>query len=158
MRESDWPDVYQLIEDNMFEMQRALGLKWHRDNIIRYFKNRSILVATDRNKFSGFIAFHQIDDYHFIDSLQVAKEDQNGLVGFRLLKASLLRVATSPEIQKICCCVFDNNTAAKQMYFSVGFTELSRSDGILKIEIPVSHLTERFGLQRAIKEVHNLIQ
>ncbi|NAW65046.1 GNAT family N-acetyltransferase, partial [Photobacterium halotolerans] len=99
------------------------------------------------NHISGFIAYHQNDGVHFIDSLQVAKEYQNRLVGFRLLKASLLKANVASRVQKVRCCVFENNDA-KELYFSVGFRELSRSEGILTLEIPIKQLFKRLRLAK----------
>ena len=145
VRDLDWNQVYELIEANMLEMQIALGLKWDRESIINHFKSKSVIIEEQSNNISGFIAYHQNDDVHFIDSLQVTQQYQNRLVGFRLLKATLLKASASSKVQKVRCCVFDNNDA-KELYFSIGFRELSRSEGILTLEIPIKQLVKRLKL------------
>lgn len=146
--DSDWNQVYQLIEDNMFDMQLSLGLKWDRESIITHFKKQSLLVAEHKNRLSGFIAYHQTDNAHFIDSLQVAQQYQHKLLGYRLVKTMLAHTSSSPTGQYIRCCVFENNPA-KQLYFSAGFEEVSRSEGILRLQIVKDQLVKRFKLNES---------
>ncbi|HAS8304274.1 TPA: GNAT family N-acetyltransferase, partial [Vibrio vulnificus] len=82
--DSDWNQIYELIEDNMLNMQIELGLKWDRESIIRHYKSKSVIVEVKRDHISGFIAYHQNEDVHFIDSLQVTQGYQNRLAGYRL--------------------------------------------------------------------------
>ncbi|MCU8501806.1 GNAT family N-acetyltransferase, partial [Vibrio vulnificus] len=145
--DSDWNQIYKLIEDNMLNMQIELGLKWDRESIIRHYKSKSVIVEVKRDHISGFIAYHQNEDVHFIDSLQVAQGYQNRLAGYRLLKSSLLKTSALPMVQKVRCCVFENN-AAKEQYFSVGFRELSRSKGVLTLEMPMKQLIKRLRLAK----------
>lgn len=145
--DSDWKQVYQLMEDNMLEMQSALGLKWNQKSIINHYKSKSVIVEEQNSNISGFIAYHHNDYVQFIDSLQVAKEYQNRLVGFRLLRTVLLKAISSPKIQTLRCCVFENNPA-QALYFSVGFHELNRGEGILTLEVPIEKLVQRLKLAK----------
>lgn len=147
VRDLDWNQVYELIEANMLEMQIALGLKWDRESIVNHFKSKSVIVEEQSSNISGFIAYHHNDDVLFIDSLQVTQQYQSRLVGFRLLKAILLKISASSKVQKVRCCVFDNN-AAKELYFSVGFRKISRSEGVLTLEMPIKQLVKRFRLAK----------
>ena len=146
IHEADWKQVYQLMEDNMLEMQLELGLKWDGEAILNFYKRKSVIVIEQDNNILGFIAFHQSDDFHFIDSLQVAKQHQNGLLGGRLLKASLLQTNLLPKVKNVRCCVFENNPA-ESLYYSAGFQELSRTNGVLTLEVPLSQLVRRLRLK-----------
>ena len=64
IHEADWKQVYQLMEDNMLEMQLELGLKWDGEAILNFYKRKSVIVIEQDNNILGFIAFHQSDDFH----------------------------------------------------------------------------------------------
>ncbi|NRF32115.1 GNAT family N-acetyltransferase [Vibrio coralliilyticus] len=146
IHESDWDQVYQLMEDNMLEMQLELELKWDGEAILNFYKRKSVIVIEQDHNILGFIAFHQSDDFHFIDSLQVAKQHQNRLLGGRLLKASLLHTQSLSKVKNVRCCVFENNPA-ESLYYAAGFQELSRTNGVLTLEAPLSQLAKRLRLK-----------
>ncbi len=143
--DGDWTNIYQLIEDNMLQMQLELNLDWKRDSIVSHYQSKSVLVAELGQQVVGFIAFHLSENVLYIDSLQVVKTLQNRLLGYRLIKAMLGYLSAKQDIVSIRCCVFENNPAQKQ-YFAAGFKQLQRKDGILTLEADLESLLSKLGL------------
>ena len=110
----DWPDIYQLIEDNMYQMQKALGLSWDKGVITQHCQSKSVLIGEHEGEILGFIAYGYTNNQPFIHSLQVAKKHQNRLYGFRLFKA-VISEAKRKGSNVIKCSVFANNQA-KEIY------------------------------------------
>lgn len=131
----------------MFAMQRELGLDWHRDGIIKHYMKKSVLVGESEEKIIGFIAYDVSGNDQMIHSLQIADVHQNGLYGFRLLKAALKKEQVNETKNAVvACCVFENNAAQKQ-YYSLGFREVSRDKGVLRLEVKRRQLLERLGIE-----------
>ncbi|WP_157532724.1 GNAT family N-acetyltransferase [Moritella dasanensis] len=146
----DWEHIYQLIEDNMFSMQEELGLDWNRESIIKHYMSKSVLVGEYGRHIIGFIAYDVSVNNQMIHSLQISREYQNGLCGFRLLKAVLTKEqANFDENAQVLCRVFDNNVA-KEQYFSLGFKEAGRNKGVLNLKINRHQLLERLKLEHNI--------
>ncbi|KXO12694.1 hypothetical protein AKG98_3889 [Moritella sp. JT01] len=142
----DWDHIYQLIEANMFSMQQALGLDWNRESIIKHYMSKTVLVAESGCHVIGFIAYDVSTNNQTIHSLQISREYQNGLCGFRLLKAVLTTEQDYVDHDsQLSCCVFENNVA-KYQYFSLGFKEVDRNKGVLSLEIKRHQLLERLRL------------
>lgn len=143
---ADWDHIYQLIEVNMFSMQQELGLDWNRESIIKHCMSKTVLVGESGRHVVGFIAYDVSTNNQTIHSLQISREYQNGLCGFRLLKAVL---TTEPDYfdhdSHVSCCVFENNVA-KAQYFSLGFKEVGRHKGVLSLEIKRQQLLKRLRL------------
>jgi N-acetylglutamate synthase-like GNAT family acetyltransferase len=142
----DWEHIYQLIEANMFSMQQELGLDWNRESIIKHFMSKTVLVAESGRHVIGFIAYDVSINNQTIHSLQISREYQNGLCGYRLLKAVLTTELDYVEHDPlVLCCVFENNVA-KNQYFSLGFKEVNRNKGVLNLEVKRQRLLERLRL------------
>ncbi|SQD76844.1 GNAT family N-acetyltransferase [Moritella yayanosii] len=150
---ADWDHIYQLIEDNMFLMQQELGLDWNRESIIQHYMSKSVLVGKLGGYVIGFIAYDMSVHNHVIHSLQISREYQNGLCGFRLLKAMLTTEQNfSGKDTQVLCSVFENN-AAKEQYFSIGFKEVSRSKGVLSLAIKRDQLFKRLRLGKRTSQI-----
>ncbi|WP_249185315.1 GNAT family N-acetyltransferase [Moritella sp. 5] len=142
----DWEHIYQLIEANMFSMQQELGLDWNRESIIKHYRSKTVLVAESGCHVIGFIAYDVSTNNQTIHSLQISREYQNGLCGYRLLKAVLTtELDYVDHDSQVSCCVFENNVA-KEQYFSLGFKEVNRNKGVLNLEIKRQRLLERLRL------------
>ena len=144
---ADWDHIYQLIEVNMFSMQQELGLDWNRESIIKHYMSKTVLVGESGSHVVGFIAYDVSANNQTIHSLQISREYQNGLCGFRLLKAVLTKEQDDFDNDtQVSCCVFENNEV-KEQYFSLGFKEVGRNKGVLSLEIKRHQLLERLRLR-----------
>lgn len=143
----DWEHIYQLIEDNMFSMQEALGLDWNRESIIKHYMSKSVLLGESGGHIIGFIAYDVSANNQIIHSLQIHREYQNGLCGFRLLKAALIKEQINcDENAQVLCRVFENNDA-KEQYFSLGFQEMARYRGVLDLKVNRYQLLDRLKIK-----------
>ena len=145
-QKNDWPEIYQLIENNMQAMQLALGLAWNKASILDYFMSKDVLVSIKDKALCGFIAYELRPERQIIHSLQIVAEHQNGLLGYRLFKAAFIKGnATSLIEAEVSCRVFENNHA-QQQYFALGFKEISKEKGILALTIPRHKLIKKLKL------------
>ncbi|ROR97895.1 acetyltransferase (GNAT) family protein [Sinobacterium caligoides] len=125
--------LYELIYQNMYQLQSELGLAWNTENIKNHYRKKdNWLLKIDEVIVGGF-SIEAMENCLFIHSLQIAETEQGGTLGYRAFK-HIIKQAHSLQASFIKCCVFDNNKA-KELYSSIGFEQLNISKGILELQL-----------------------
>ncbi len=140
--DSDFESLYELIYQNMYQLQSELGLPWNAEGIKCHYRAKDNWVIKDDDTIVAGYSIEANENCIFIHSLQIAKSEQGGLLGYRAFK-HIMKEANLLRVPYIKCCVFNNNNA-KEMYSSVGFKELNESNGILELQLDLNNKSNRF--------------
>ena len=135
-KESDYPDIFSTMKENMYQLQSELGLEWSNDKLQNHYRKKNNLVIVVNGAFAGFVSYDFDEKGAFIHSLQIIKERQNLFLGYNLF-SEIVQETISKKLSLICCCVFENNKA-KEMYLRIGFKEIDREKGILKLQLDLN--------------------
>lgn len=131
------------MQENMQTMHIELGLAWEKESIKKHYMSKPSIIGEVNSKVCGFISYELSINRQMIHTLQVSKQYQNKMCGYRLLSAALIKGQnTCAEESVVACCVFENNVAQSQ-YVALGFKEVGRNKGVLSLEISRRYLLER---------------
>lgn len=140
--DSDFESLYDLIYQNMYQLQSELGLPWNAEGIKRHYRAKDNWVIKSGDIIVAGFSIEANEKCLFIHSLQITKSEQGSLLGYRAFK-HIVKEATSLGVPFIKCCVFSNNKA-KEMYSLVGFQKLSESKGILELQLDLNDRSNLF--------------
>ena len=118
----------------MYEMQQRLGYEWNNEKIKKNYIDKENYSIYRNEIFVGFLSLEIIENGIFIHTLQVEPKYQNRFVGYNAY-LFLCGKARNIELRSLVCCVFENNTIALEIYSCLGFIEVSREKGILRLEL-----------------------
>ena len=139
--DSDYPEIFSIMKENMFSLQSGIGIEWNDERIQSHYRRKANLVVIDKGILTGFAFYELFEKEIFIHTLQVLREKQNSIIGYRLFR-KLIQEASCNNLRFVRCCVFENNKA-KEMYYRIGFKELSRENSILKLELDLKKIDKR---------------
>ena len=140
-QDSEYPEIFSIMKENMFALQSELGIEWNEDKLKSHYRRKANLVVIDKGILTGFVFYELLEKIIFIHTLQILQEKQNSILGYSLFR-NLIQEASRNNLRFIRCCVFKNNKA-KEIYYRLGFKELSRENGILKLELDLKQIDKR---------------
>jgi len=136
-KDSDFDVMFDLMCQNMRQLQLNLGLSWDDESIKKHYVEKDNWIVTIDEKIVGFASFESQEEGLFVHTLQIEKSYQNRMIGYKVFKL-LVKEARLKGLRYIYCCVFSNNKA-KEMYSSLGFQKISEANGVLELELDLNN-------------------
>ena len=136
MTESDAENIFSIMKQNMQRYYDARGDNWNEANIQRFFLGMNNALVEHEGKICAFTFYESTPEGAHIHTLQVVPEHQNRIFGAKLFRW-YLSLAEKNGYSELTCSVFDSNPALL-MYLKVGFEEVQRDNGIVRLSLSLS--------------------
>ncbi|MDO8860866.1 GNAT family N-acetyltransferase [Haliea sp. E1-2-M8] len=133
---SDVESIFTIMKSNMQPYYAARGEEWNKDSIRRYFLGMNSAVVEHEGEICAFTFYECSPESIHIHTFQVAPVRQNGILGGKLFRW-YLALAKQHGYSELSCCVYDSNPALI-MYLKMGFEELGRDNGTVRLSLPVN--------------------
>lgn len=134
--ESDLDSVFCIMKQNMQRYYIERGESWNSESIRKYFLGMSSTVLERDGEVCAFTFFERLPESIHIHTFQVVAGHQNGMLGAQLFRW-YLALAKRTRCSKLTCSVYCSNSALG-MYLRMGFEEVSRSNGIVQLLLPLT--------------------
>ncbi len=145
--ESDLESVFCIMKHNMQRYYVERGESWNSESIRKFFLGMNSAVLERDGKVCAFTFFERLPGSIHIHTFQIVVGRQNGMLGAQLFRW-YVALAKRTGCSKLTCSVYDSNSALG-MYLRMGFEEVSRSNGIVQLLLPLtSHCDPRSNTAR----------
>lgn len=143
--------IFSLMKANMHHYYESRKERWNEENLRRFFMSKSACVMFQDDVLIGVSFYETHHNSLHIHTLQVASSHQHKWVGYAFFKW-YLKKAYELGVHFIDCGVYEINPALA-IYLRLGFAEVSRENGIIKLSFSVEDDRSSNVFFRAISRV-----